>query len=60
MPVFCDSGTAYIELDGPGVNRVRKNPGYRPESDTDDWQREQAMQAGMAFGCQGYNDMMSY
>ena len=26
----------------------------------DDWQREQAMQAGMAFGCDGYNDMMGY
>lgn len=26
----------------------------------DDWRREQAMQAGMAFGCQGYNDAMGY
>lgn len=29
-------------------------------SDDDDWKHERAMQAGMAFGCQGYNDEMGY
>jgi len=26
----------------------------------EEWRREQAMEAGMAFGCQGYNDFMGY
>jgi len=26
----------------------------------DDWRREQAMQAGMAGGCQAYNEVMGY
>jgi len=31
------------------------------EPDTDDsWRQERAMQAGMAFGVQGYNDVMGY
>jgi hypothetical protein len=31
------------------------------EPDTDDsWRQERAMQAGMAFGVQGYNDAMGY
>lgn len=32
------------------------------ESKVDDraWQSERAMQAGMAFGCDGYNDVMGY
>jgi len=56
-----DSSVMYIELDGPDVNQVRKNPNYRPSRDDDsEWQRERAMQAGMAFGCQGYNEEMGY
>lgn len=31
-----------------------------PKGCDDDWKREQAMQNGMAFGCQGYNDTMGY
>jgi hypothetical protein len=31
------------------------DPGYRPEDDTD-WKAEMAMQNGMAFGVDGYND----
>ena len=32
------------------------------EEDTfeDDWRREIAMEAGMAFGCDAYNDIMGY
>lgn len=50
----------YIELDGPGVSKLRKNPNYKPLPDDDDWKRESAMQHGMAFGCEGYNDVMGY
>ena len=28
--------------------------------DEEDWAREQATMAGMAFGCEGYNDAMGY
>lgn len=31
-----------------------------PRDDCDDWKREAAMHAGMAFGCRGYNDAMGY
>lgn len=53
---------AYIMLDGPDAHSVRKNPAYRPSRRDDDsnWQREIAMEAGMAFGCDGYNDVMGY
>lgn len=42
------------------------NPAYRDNhknslkttNNDDDWRREQAMMNGMAFGTQGYNDMM--
>ena len=30
------------------------------EDDFSDWREEIAMQAGMAFGCKGYNDAMGY
>ena len=64
-PTFSDgrpvTGTAYVEIDGPGVYRVRKNPDCRPTRQTDrEWQDEIAWQAGMAFGCQGYNDARGY
>ena len=61
---------AWIELalgtrGGTGVLTARTidskpNPDYEPPVDTDDWRQEPAMQAGMAFGCDGYNDMMGY
>jgi hypothetical protein len=63
-----DSSVKYIELDGledselskHGISsRYRKNPNYRKTRDDDsDWKRENAMQAGMAFGCDGYNEAM--
>jgi hypothetical protein len=55
-----DSSTHYVHLDGPGVELIRENPSFRPYHEDDDWRREAAMQAGMAFGCQGYNDVMGY
>lgn len=43
------------------ILRERRNPNYKPSRDNDDdWRREQAMQAGMAFGCDGYNDAMGW
>lgn len=52
----------YVELDGPDINVKRRNPAYRApkRGQRDDWQAERAMQAGMAFGCDGYNDEMGY
>jgi hypothetical protein len=60
FPHTFDSDTHTIELDGPDAHRTRTNPGFRPEHSDDDWRTERAMQAGMAFGCQGYNDEMGY
>jgi hypothetical protein len=55
---------AYIMLDGPDVHEIRANPEYVAPVDGDDgedeWRRERAMQAGMAFGCDGYNDEMGW
>ena len=50
-------------LEGPGVWRDAANPSPRSarrEEDDAEWRRERAMQAGMAFGCDGYNDEMGY
>jgi len=58
---YYSSCTHTIELDGPDIHLERLNPGFRPEKDLDaDWRREQAMQCGMAFGCEGFNDTMGY
>lgn len=58
---YHSSGTAFVMLDGPGVNEVRANPGYRPRRRNDrEWEREIATQAGMMGGCVGYNEAMGY
>jgi hypothetical protein len=59
---YHSSCTAFFVLDGVGLPDlvVRKNPDFRPRRADDEWKREAAMQAGMAFGCQGYNDEMGY
>lgn len=52
--------TPYVWLDGPETSLIRQ---LRPESklaDDSEWRREIAMEAGMAFGCDGYNDAMGY
>jgi hypothetical protein len=54
---------AFIELDGPGIYEVRPNPNYSAKACKfeDSLERsERAMQAGMAFGCQGYNEEMGW
>jgi len=58
-----DPDTMYVMLEGPDVHRIRLNPEHRPTTTNDDdreWKREMAMQAGMEFGIDGYNDMMGY
>jgi hypothetical protein len=58
---YYESSTAYVELYGPDVDEVWKNPGFDPRSlSDDDWINEIAMQAGMAFGCEGYNEIKGY
>ena len=52
--------TAYVELDGPDVYVVRKNPGFRPSRKDDGWRLEMAMEAGMLHGCDGYNEVMDW
>jgi predicted RNA-binding protein with PUA domain len=53
----------WIELDsdkGYECKRIcEETAEYRRREDAA-WRSEQAMQAGMAFGCQGYNDFMGY
>ncbi len=56
---------AYIQLDGPDVHEVRKNPEHIPQRKSRDdfdaeWRREIAMEAGMGLGVDAYNDAMGY
>lgn len=67
-----DLEAAFVQIDGDdpileerlsklGLGLVRANPLYsKRHAKGDDWDRERAMQAGMAFGCQGYNEAMGY
>ncbi len=55
-----DSATAFVMLDGPDVNEIRAIPGYRAAREDNEGRLEHAMQAGMALGCDGYNDAMGY
>ena len=58
---YVDGCTAYIVLAGPDVYEEHKVSTFRPDRGMDDgWSREFAMQNGMAFGCDGYNDAMGY
>ena len=58
---------AFIEIDGPDHYSVIPNPKFDKKhrdreraQDDAEWKRERAMQAGMAFGCDGYNDEMGF
>jgi hypothetical protein len=55
-----DRDVVFIELDGPYAHKSRRLRPDRKSPTRDDWKREAAMQAGMAFGCDGYNDEMGY
>jgi hypothetical protein len=54
--------TDWLEVDGPDVHDKRQNPAYRPrrQGRDDEWMVEIATQAGMAGGCDAYNDAMGY
>lgn len=65
----CDrGGWEYVMIDGPDAHEVTQNPDRvacrrrRQELAASDceWRRERATQAGMAFGCDGYNDEMGW
>lgn len=59
-------GWEHVMLDGPDIHEITPNPDQpscerrrRDLAQGDrEWQRERAMQAGMAFGCDGHNDEM--
>lgn len=56
-----DRSVAWVMIDGPDVHRTRPVPGYRPQPDDYDAERrEHAMQAGMAGGCEAYNEAMGW
>lgn len=52
----------FILLEGPGVYEIIELADVKKSCTDDDgeWRREQAMQAGMAGGCDAYNDYMGY
>lgn len=64
----CRNNWEFVCVDGPDLHEVTANPDqttqrrHRREnaSSVEEWRREQAHQAGMAFGCDGYNDAMGY
>lgn len=59
---------AHVMIDGPGVHEVTAQPDrhalkrYRKQLrlEDDGARSERAIQAGMAFGCDGYNDEMGW
>ena len=61
-------GWEYVMIDGPDTHEVTQNPDRRAcerrrrelERADADWQRERAMEAGMLFGVEAYNDEMGY
>lgn len=58
-PAFMTIECMYIEIDGPGIYEVRKNPKFNDrERRLDDSldRNERIMQAGMMGGCDAYND----
>lgn len=58
---YYGSCTHTVELDGPDVHLERQNPSFKPSKDSDkNWRREQALEAGMAFGVEAYNEYMGW
>ena len=57
--------TPFLWIHGPGHEGVKElldaKARKRLEIDDDsEWRQEQATQAGMAFGCEGYNEAMGW
>lgn len=63
---YCRSvyGELWIELDGPDCHRERQLQKARPQApqapEDDEGLHEQAMQAGMEFGVEAYNETMGW
>ena len=57
---FYDGCTAYVELEGPGVQEIRANPTFQGIDDGSDQRRELAMEEGMLQGVHAYNEIMGY
>jgi len=62
---FTESGDAdhsvqYFEIIGEKFYLVKKNPHFVEDDSDREWRREIANQAGMAGGCEAYNDAMGY
>lgn len=56
-----DRDVAFVEIEGPNTYAKRHNPSFRPsEEDDDGWRLEMAREAGMAFGCDAYNEAMGW
>lgn len=53
---------AWVEIDGPDLNRTAPNPNPRKrrKDNSDEWKREQAIEAGMCLGISAYNEMMGW
>lgn len=62
FPLEVDADVAYIEIHGGFGSELIKNPRHKRAKhiENGEWKREAAMQAGMAFGCAGYNDEYGY
>ncbi len=60
LAYYCD--VPFVMIDGPNLHKVSVRECIRPSHRVhdNDWQREGAMQAGMAGGCEAYNDYMGY
>ena len=64
----CGGDWEFVMIDGPDAHEVTANPDqaaqrrHRRESARSDaeWRSERAMQAGMAFGVEGFNDEHGY
>ena len=68
LPKVCGYDWEFVMLDGPDAHEVTANPDQRSQRrrriDADasaaEWRREQAMQAGMTFGVDGYNNALGW
>lgn len=68
LPKVCGYDWEYVMIDGPDLHEVTANSdqrtqrGHRRDRAASDrmWASEVSHQAGMAFGCDGYNDAMGW
>jgi len=56
----CLEETPTVIADRPNPTFDSKRVEEERRREDNSWRNEQAMQAGMAFGCEGYNEAMGY